>query len=130
MAYALTSGLRKLRASQRRARKAARKAAAVARGAAECANKAAVAAILAARGAFKYAGKQKLKPVARRASMGRRRSSLDLDDMAVAAAAAEALTMVSEGDEKVSPAKKGARGRSKSPKSNKPGTPNNGKGRK
>ena len=119
VAYALTSGLRKLRASQRRARKAARKGSAVARDAAESANKAAVAAIIAARGAFQNSSKQKLNPVARRASIGRRRSSLDEGDVAVTAAAAEALMMVSEGNEKGSPAKSGRGGRSKSPKTSK-----------
>ena len=98
MAYALTTGLRKLRTARRKARKAARKAAQVARDAAEGANRAAVEATVAARGAIKSRGNQKLKAVARRASMGRRRSTLNEDDMAVTEAAAAALR-IAEGDE-------------------------------
>lgn len=118
VAYALTAGLRKLRASQRRARKAARKAATVALSAAADAQIAAVSATVAARNAFQNqsSGTKRLKSVARRMSMGRRRSSLDVDDVAVSAAAADALLTVNERDAKEgSPTKEGGRLRPKSP---------------
>jgi hypothetical protein len=85
----------------------------VALGAAEGANRAAVEAAVVARGAIRSRGNQKLKAVVRRASMGRRRSSLNEDDMAVTEAAAAALS-IAEGDEGSGAGRRGAR--SKSPK--------------
>ena len=95
-----------------------RKAATVAHSAAAGAQIAAVSATVAARNAFQNqsSGTKRLKSVARRISVGRRRSSLDVDDVAVSAAAADALLMVTERDAKEdSPTKGGERMRSKSP---------------